>query len=306
MQTDDESKLYLRESAPDAKHKEIILIEVMIANVKNLSGIEFTLKYDPKQLSVQDTNDKLVGTQIKPGSLFPDSLTNPVNTVNHDTGTINFAASLIGKDYTINENGSLAIIIFNIIGNGPYEIMFDRVNLSSPDGKPLHVKKDALTIEALPTTPPPTLTPTPEVIPTPSESSNTVTTELPTWAKWGLISSILVFFVILVIIPQVKKRMLPTPTPIQTITHRPDSIPFSQVQSPTTLIEQGYDAMEHGDIETAIEKFNEAIELDPASSEAWFGKGLASKQPKEKRLCFRRVLALDTDNNKAKIALEEL
>jgi Tfp pilus assembly protein PilF len=77
-------------------------------------------------------------------------------------------------------------------------------------------------------------------------------------------------------------------------------------QTSALLIEQGNRAANQGDLAQAYERFNQAIEIDPANAAAWLGKGLVAQQETEKRICFQRVLALDPQNLLAQTELKLL
>ena len=50
---------------------EILTIDVMVADVTDLYGAEFRLKYDPAVLAVQDLNPEQNGIQIETGTFLP-------------------------------------------------------------------------------------------------------------------------------------------------------------------------------------------------------------------------------------------
>jgi hypothetical protein len=81
---------------------------------------------------------------------------------------------------------------------------------------------------------------------------------------------------------------------------------FLSSRSSALLTRQGKSAMNHGDDQKAYELFSQAVEFDPASAEAWLGKGLMAQHDTEKRICFKRVLALEPDNALAKAELQQL
>jgi peptidoglycan hydrolase-like protein with peptidoglycan-binding domain len=79
------------------------------------------LNYKPQYLEVQDADAGLAGVQIKPGSLFPSTMTNKVDTV---AGKIDFSQiTRAGGKYT--GSGVLATITFKVVGVDTPDVHFD-------------------------------------------------------------------------------------------------------------------------------------------------------------------------------------
>jgi len=71
------------------------------------------------------------------------------------------------------------------------------------------------------------------------------------------------------------------------------------------ILEKAQADLENGDKASAVEKFKEAIELDPSNVDIWQGLAELLDDVDEKRIALTTLLQLDPDNEYAKAELEE-
>lgn len=272
-------------------------VNIIVADVSDLYGVSITLNYDPSQLAVRDsTTDVPEVIQIVPGPLLGSSRFVATNQADPTRGEIRFSAAILSPSEPVSGQGVLATIPLNIIGPGPYNINIVKVTLASRDSVELPVTTTNFTLEPsqiLPATPalPPTSVPSQPLPPSP----------VSVWL-WGLLLSLLALVILFVLaLPRLKQAAAP-PIEGQTFRRIPSG-PRSSSQSSASLVRQGQQAQQRGDVQAAYTYFSEAIQLDPSNPAAWLGKGQTSQQETERRICFQRVLALDPTNQ---IARQEL
>jgi hypothetical protein len=106
-------------------------VDIRIEDVAGLYGAEFKLSYDPTKLEVQDADLERPGIQIQPGT-FPDPSQGfpGQNSVDEETGMIEYAVTLIHPAPPLDGSGVLARITFQAIGSGESPLTFTSVLLS--------------------------------------------------------------------------------------------------------------------------------------------------------------------------------
>lgn len=293
-----ETRLYLENlPLPDEK---LLVVTVMVADATDLYGAELRLSYDPTQLRVRDDNPRLEGIQIAPGPLLAagDRFV-AANQADPQRGLIDFVFTLLEPASFIEDEGTLATIIFEITGSGPFDIEITTAKLVSVDLEPVPVLTEGLHLNGdLEST----------AIAPPGEApvvSQPQSPALPVgrWTLVGLLCLLIVGGIILFR----SKRSTPSPGGKDQVSGRRIPGPHrSTTRSAALLTEQANLALSQSRLEKAYELFNRAIELNPTNVEAWLGKGLVAQQPTEKRICFQRVLAFDPDNSTAKLGLQQL
>lgn len=281
-------------------------VNIQLANVENLYGIELELSFDPSQLDVQDSDAAVAGIQLSVGSLLPPGETRLVifNSADNNTGRIKFVATLLNPatPVTVGSTGqSVATIFFNY-----------RDKSQSSEVKVIDLKLISADLTAIPVTEPQPLAinidTSSAVSALPSPTATTTKTEagdapepssIPWWAVGLLIGSMLIAGALVFVIwsgqhdgpPAIRK--MPGAT-------------FSSGRSSVLLTQRGNEAMAESDFEAAYEHFSQAVELDPANADAWVGKGLVAQQENEKKICLQRALTLDPENGTAQTALKQL
>jgi hypothetical protein len=242
-------------------------------------------------LKVRDEDPRLDGVQIAPGPLlaFDDRFV-AVNRTDAQTGLIDFVFTLLNPAPPINQAGVLATVAFEVTGSGPLTVEVAEAKFVSSRLMAIPVATIDLRLAG-----PPVLEPV---------SIQPAATTIPFgwgWAIAGMLGVILAGLLLLWLLP----RNSVTPAVPPGARRRPGAT-ASPTRTAALLTEQGQRAMHQGDLAQAYDRFSQAIELDPANAAAWLGKGLVARPASEKRICFRRVLALDPDNPQARAGLQQL
>jgi hypothetical protein len=269
--------------------EKLLVVNVQVEDVANLYGADIRLTYNPAQLRVRDDNPRLEGVQIAPGPLlaFDDRFV-ATNRVDGGAGEINFVFTLLRPAPPINQQGVLATVVFEILGESPFVVEISNAQLVSLASQRLPVVTESLYLED-----------SPEPAAIPGDRTGTV---FGWWGWWFGLA--LLFLLIGLVVLLVRVRLKRTELPEQE--SRPSSIRYTlgqggrSNQSAGLLTRQAQHLLEQGNTQAAYELFSQAVELDPANVEAWLGKGLVAQREIERNICFQRVLALDPDNEVAK------
>lgn len=272
--------------------EKLLVVNLHLSGVENLFGAEVQLRYDPARLAVRDDNRRLDGIQISPGPLISaDDRFVVTNTANPDTGQINFAFTLLKPAQPISGEGELATVVFEIIGNGPYQVDVTEAQLVSAGLQPIPVTVKNLTLNG-------------QREPMAAPPARTGFTAGQGIAIVGLLLGLLLLAGLVAL--AVKSNRRPAPASDDAPARQMPASGRSTVRSAALLAQQGSRSLAQGDTQRAYELFSRAIEMDPANVEAWLGKGLMAEQPTEKRICLQRVLALDPTNDTARDELDAL
>jgi hypothetical protein len=268
--------------------EKLLVVNVQVEDVANLYGADLRLTYDPDQLRVRDDNPRLEGVQIAPGPLlaFDDRFV-ATNRVDASAGEINFVFTLLRPAPPINQQGVLATVVFEILGESPFVVEVSSIQLVSSDSQRLPVVAESLYLED-----------SPEPTAIPGDRIGAI-------AGWGWWFGLAMLFLLIgLVVWLVRVRLKQTDLPERE--SRPSSTRYSPGQgrgsnrSATLLTRQAQHLLEQGNTRAAYELFSQAVELDPANVEAWLGKGIVAQREIERNICFQRVLALDPDNEVAK------
>lgn len=268
----------------------LLVMTIQLENVADLYGAEIQLRYDPAQLKVRDEDPRLEGVQIAPGPLlaFDDRFV-ALNQADAQAGLIDFVFTLLKPAPPISQAGVLATVAFEVTGSGPYKVEVAQAKFVSSKLTALPITTTALALagpQDLKTASPP-----------PAGRS-------PFWWGWTIAGVIGIVIAALLLL-----RLLPTGTAAPVSQPAARRVPGGNASTTHTAIllaEQGRRAVAQGDLAQAYERFSQAIELDPANAAAWLGKGLVAQQDTEKRICFRRALALEPGNLQARTELQRL
>lgn len=290
IQAEEPGELFLQ-NLP-LQDERLLVVTVQLKGVADLYGAEIQLKYDPAQLKVRDEDPRLDGIQIAPGPLlaFDDRFV-AVNHVDTQAGLINFVFTLLKPAPSINTDGVVAAVVFEIAGNGPFDIGVAQAKLVSSALSAIPVTVTGLSLNGLPDLP--------------AEPAKTL---LPARLGWTIVGVLGLLLILLLWFSIHITRGRTQAVGAQQVLHRIPGVADVGASARTSalLTEQGQRAASQGDLAQAYERFSQAIEFDPANPAAWLGKGLVAQQDTEKRICFRRVLALDPQNSIAQIELQQL
>ena len=72
------------------------------------------------------------------------------------------------------------------------------------------------------------------------------------------------------------------------------------------LLQQGIELAKKGNLEQASILFAQIVKVDPGSEQAWLWLGRCRQAPKEKKLCFNKVLSINPNNEDAQRELANL
>jgi flagellar basal body-associated protein FliL len=126
---------------------ETLTINVMAANVTDLYGAEFRLKYDPAVFAVQDLNPEQTGIQIETGTLLPaDQGFVVANKVDEAEGQIVFAMTLLNPAPPVSGAGPLARVTFKVLQNSPSTLTVAHAKLVAADLQTIPSEMGSLSI----------------------------------------------------------------------------------------------------------------------------------------------------------------
>lgn len=95
---------------------------ILDTEAQETSGVDIHyLNYNPSLLRVRDANGSQPGVQISPGSLYPNTPVNLVDTIN---GRIDFSQTTAGGT-TYKGKGTLATITFEVLSSGVASVTFN-------------------------------------------------------------------------------------------------------------------------------------------------------------------------------------
>ncbi len=266
----------------DQRFENTLVVEVHLDNASDVTGADIQLQYNPAQLRAQDANPRLEGNQISPGPLLAGAEQFIVaNNVSTQTGQIEFAMILLPPTPPIAGEGVLATVTFDVLSPDPVSIEIISAELVSSKQSLLPVATQNLHLNAADMK---TLAPTPAASP---------------WIWWTIGIGGVLLLLLLLLFPRLKRAT--------GATNSAATEGKIEVEKPAELLAyQGHRALKRGDKKSALALFNQAIERDPANTQAWLGKGLVAEQVSEKRICFERVLALNPADTTAKTELATL
>jgi hypothetical protein len=274
--------------------EKLLVVNIELKDAVEVYGVELKLHYDPTQLQVRDSNPGQQGTQIIPGPLLGVENRFIIrNTADTETGQISFAFTPLNPAPPISGEGVLATIEFEVVGEGPFMVEFDKTQLVALDLQPIPAAIENLSLEHLPA---------PDSQ-TPKRESPTTALIFTPW-QWGVIGGSvgLLIIVLLLTLRRMNSPAASLPTPAR----RMPGSGQTPGRNAALLTEQGNQALSQGEVQKAYDLFSRAVERDPLNVQAWLGKGLVAQQTTEKRICFQRVLALDPNNATAQAGLQQL
>jgi ELWxxDGT repeat protein len=113
-------------------------IDIMVAEVSDLYGVELQLSFDPTIVEVVDVDPVTAGIQIQPGVCpMPDSV--DVNSADNTTGTISYAVTSLSPSPPCNSGGVIASITFLGLTEGNSILHFEGELLSDTNANPIPV-----------------------------------------------------------------------------------------------------------------------------------------------------------------------
>ncbi len=112
--------------------------KVMVESIPNLYGVELELTFDPNIVEVMDSDPNTPNIQIGVGDLFDGKSPLVVrNSVDNNTGIIEFTVLLHAPSIPIDVSGSIANITWHTKKEGLSNIVFKQTKLSDPGSGPI-------------------------------------------------------------------------------------------------------------------------------------------------------------------------
>lgn len=134
---------------PVADHSDTVTVDILANDVTNLYGVEFTLRYDPALLAIEDVDPERDGIQITPGTLLPvEQGFLVINQADQATGTVNFAMTLLNPARPVSGSGPLAQVSFRKLQNAPTTLDIPDIKLVSVDLQVMPANVAPLTLNA--------------------------------------------------------------------------------------------------------------------------------------------------------------
>lgn len=122
---------------------EILVVNVNAANIANLFGVEFHLKFNPVFLEVVDADETTEGVQIAYGDFFTPGFV-AQNQADNLTGAVTYVGIQVAPAAPVTGSGTLATLVFRGKAQGPLELELTQVLLSTPDGEAIPAEVLAL------------------------------------------------------------------------------------------------------------------------------------------------------------------
>ncbi|NLS75844.1 MAG: hypothetical protein GXY76_01150 [Chloroflexi bacterium] len=111
---------------------DVVTVALNIVDAEDLYAVDIEVHFDPQVLQVVDAQSAADGVQILPGDFPAPPLPISPNTVNNQTGVIEYATMILGGQQGVYGAGTLATITFEGVGAGTGELSFERVWMYSP------------------------------------------------------------------------------------------------------------------------------------------------------------------------------
>lgn len=135
-------------------------VDVQIANVSDLFGVDLRLSFDPSIVKVVDSNPLVPGDQVEPGAFLDISGGKGFvveNSADNAAGTISYAATLLSPASPVSGSGPLIRITFEGVSEGESAITLESVLLSDAKAQAIQATKQDGSITVREVTPvPPT------------------------------------------------------------------------------------------------------------------------------------------------------
>lgn len=141
-QTLEPASLHLAPAAGSFKRGEVFKLDIVLDTGGNdIEGVDvYHLRYPKELLLVKDALPEQEGLQIEPGALFSDTV---FNTAVQENGWISFSQVNKPGQY-FNGTGTLASVVFEVVGTGRAELVFDFTQGETTDCNVVSSGRDVL------------------------------------------------------------------------------------------------------------------------------------------------------------------
>lgn len=112
---------------------ETVQVPISIRNVKDLYGVDITLKFDPALVQVEDADPSASGIQAALGEFLDPGLL-LFNTADNDAGTYHFVMAQYNPSEPKSGEGILLVITFKGINEGVTDLTVSALTLASSEG----------------------------------------------------------------------------------------------------------------------------------------------------------------------------
>lgn len=304
-----DGRLYLNQVKSEGNE---LVIEVVAAEVSNIYGAQFTIKYDPSALSVKDMSDSQEGIQIEVGDfLDPAQGFTVVNEADPQAGTVTMAITLVNPAKPVSGGGVLGRVHFTANENRPSRLELEDVKLVNYD---LQAVLPALTgLQVQPgAEAQPIVAEQPDGQPAPQAQAPVEQKSdggFPFWLILVVVGVVITVGALGWLAMTVLGKSSSNSNGGGASSRRDEwqqSANWQKEAEADDLVQEGKAALQHGNAKVAYDLFSRATTADPNNTDAWLGKGLTARSTSEKRICFQRVLALNPTHSVAIRELERL
>jgi len=127
------------------------VIAIVLADVVNLYGVEFHLRYNPKLVEIVDADTSLPGVQITPGPAFTSGKGFvALNHVDMTEGTIDLAATRLNPAPALFGRAVVASFSAKPLAAGELHLTYDQVLLADRNGNPMRVQDHEIRLAVQP------------------------------------------------------------------------------------------------------------------------------------------------------------
>ena len=128
-----------------------VAVDIVLDGLIDLYGVEVHLTFDPDLVRVEDAVPDMPGIQISCGPAFPKgSSFVPLNRVDDEHGTIDFAVTLLNPAKPLQGRITLASFSLSALKSGTADIAFAQVLLANRDADSLPVVSEGITLDVKP------------------------------------------------------------------------------------------------------------------------------------------------------------
>lgn len=143
----DESWIRLSTDRVDVKVGKEFTVDVLIESAPKVYGVDVQLVYDPAVLEVVDMDGEADGIQIAPGDFLDQEQSYPLqNQVDNQTGTIDYAATLLNPAPEAEGDGVLCQVTFRAIADGSVELSLSEGSFGTTEGETVYPRFEGDTI----------------------------------------------------------------------------------------------------------------------------------------------------------------
>jgi len=138
---DTPARVYVLPAQESVAISDTVTLELRVDDIHDLYGVQVELTFAPAIVQVEDAYDFVPGIQIEEGD-FPTPEVVIRNQVDNETGSIQYAVSLLGSKPGIDGSGLLARVTLHGRAEGVSGIRFTRLILSDPQSAQISARAE--------------------------------------------------------------------------------------------------------------------------------------------------------------------